>query len=121
GGSGIAASKSASNTNSSNGMFSVSPGAATIDTNCTGCNNGSTEQFSATAAAGGAAQVTWSLPSGGTYGKIDASTGEYTPPGFLTADSLDVTVTAALTSDPSVKASATIKVTPGFLQPLSPE
>ncbi|MGH9598371.1 MAG: hypothetical protein ACRD27_00790 [Terracidiphilus sp.] len=113
-----------SNNNSSNGTFSVSPGTAAIDTNCTGCNaansaGSSVEQFTATLASGGAANVTWSV-SPSTAGSITSS-GQYTPPGYLTADSEQVTVTATLASNSSTKASATLTVTPGFLQPLTPE
>jgi hypothetical protein len=111
--------------NPSNSTFSISPGTASIDTNCTGCNgaNGSpVEQFSATLKSGGAATVTWSQsPTGTTYGSIDPNSGQYTPPGYLTSNSVQVTVTAALTSNPSVTASAVLTVTPGFLQPLTPE
>ncbi len=122
---GVSANSPGGNGSSSNGTFSISPGAATFDTNCTGCNatnsSGSTiEQFSATLNSGSPADVTWSLPSGGTYGSITPS-GQYTPPGYLTADSLKVTVTAKLASNPSIAASATVTVTPGFLQPLTPE
>ena len=53
-------------------------------------------------------------------GKINAA-GEYTPPGYLTADRAEVVVTARLAADPRVAASAQITVTPGFLQPLTPE
>lgn len=106
---------------SSDGSFQVTPGTAVIDTNCTGCNGGSVELFSATLSKGGAAAVTWSLPTGGNYGTINTSTGQYTPPGYLTSDVLQVTVTATLTSNSSAKASAVINVSPGFLQPLSPE
>ncbi len=117
-----------SNTNSSNGTFSVSPGTAAIDTNCTGCNTtnssgGSVEQFTATLKSGGAAKVTWSVSGGDAAegpGTITQS-GQYTPPGFLTADSVKVTVTAALESNTGTTASAALTVTPGFLQPLSPE
>lgn len=113
---------------SSNGTFSISPGTGSIDTNCTGCNanaSGGTavEQFSATLTSGGVASVTWSVSGGDANsgaGSISAS-GQYTPPGYLTADSATVTVTAALTSNASTKASASLTVTPGFLQPLSPE
>src|SRR6185312_16323399 len=62
-----------------------------------------------------------SLPSGGNYGSINSTTGQYTPPAYLSADNLKVTVTATMVSDTSVKASSTITVSPGFLQPLSPE
>ena len=111
----------ASGASASNGTFSVSPGTIRIDTNCTGCNNGSTEMLSATLVGGSAAAVTWSLPSGSNYGTINSTTGQYTPPSYLTTDALNVAVTATLNSNPSTKASTTITVTPGFLQPLSPE
>lgn len=115
---------SMSNGDPSNGSFSVSPGTASIDTNCTGCNASSSgtayEQFSATTSSGAAASVTWSLPQGSQYGTISSS-GQYTPPSYLTTDSLKVTVTATSTSNSSLTASATITVTPGFLQPLTPE
>lgn len=107
----------------SNGTLSISPGSGAIDTNCTGCNNGSTQQFTATLASGGAASVTWSVSGGDARsgaGSISLS-GAYTPPGYLTADSVKVTVTAKLVSSPSTTATATLTVTPGFLQPLSPE
>jgi len=114
----------ASANNSTNSTFSVSPGTASIDTNCTGCNASSSgsadEQFTAMLNTGGAAAVTWSISPSSNAGSI-SSTGQYTPPPYLTADSLKVTVTAALTSSPSTTASATITVTPGFLQPLAPE
>ena len=100
----------------------VTPGAASIDTNCTGCNTtntagGAVEQFQATLTSGGSANVTWSI-SPSTAGNITSS-GQYTPPAYLTADSEKVTVTA--TSAGSGTGSATITVTPGFLQPLTPE
>ncbi len=113
---------------SSNGTFSVSPGTATIDTNCTGCNTSSgsgtaVEQFSATLNSGGAASVTWAVSGGDASagaGTISSS-GQYTPPPYLTADSVQVTVIATLDSSTASKASATLTVTPGFLQPLTPE
>ena len=89
--------------NPSNGMFSISPGTGTIDTNCTGCNatnssGASVEQFTATLASGGAAAVTWKVSGGDANsgpGTITAS-GQYTPPSYLTADQASVTVTATL-------------------------
>ncbi len=112
---------------SSNGTFSISPGTAAIDTNCTGCNTNSSgatvEQFSATLTGGGAPSVTWSVSGGDANsgpGTITAS-GQYTPPPYLTADSVEVTVTATLGSGPSTQVSATVTITPGFLQPLTPE
>ena len=113
--------------NSSN-TFSVSPNTAAIDTNCTGCNATNTsgvavEQFMATLSAGGAASVNWSVSGGDTNTGAGAITtsGQYTPPVYLTTDSVKVTVTATLTSSPFTQQSATVTVTPGFLQPLTPE
>jgi hypothetical protein len=111
-----------------NATFAVSPAVATIDTNCTGCNATDgrgmpVHRFSARLANGSAAPVTWSVSGGDATagaGKINAA-GEYTPPGYLTADRAPIVVTARLTSDPRVAASAQITVTPGFLQPLTPE
>ena len=115
---------------SSNAVFSISPGTAAIDTNCTGCNttnsSGATlEQFSATLSGGGAASVTWSVSGGDANsgpGTITTS-GQYTPPPYLTANSVQVTVTATLTSDTGAGSTvnATVTITPGFLQPLTPE
>lgn len=107
------------------GGISISPGAAAIDTNCTGCNNAASGylQFSAVASGGVAANVTWSVSGGDPYSKAGtiSSTGQYTPPSYLTADSVQVTVTATSTANPSATASTRITITPGFLQPLAPE
>jgi hypothetical protein len=113
---------------SSNGTFSVAPGTGSIDTNCTGCNatnnsGSSVEQFTATLSGGGAASVTWSVSGGDANtgaGSITTS-GQYTPPSYLTADSVSVTVTATLTSNSSTTSTSALTVTPGFLQPLTPE
>jgi hypothetical protein len=113
---------------SSNSVFAITPGSGTIDTNCAGCNatnarGGMVHQFAATLASGGAAKVTWSVAGGDAVsgaGSINAS-GQYTPPSYLTADSTEVVVTAALASEPGLRASAVLTVTPGFLQPLTPE
>ena len=91
--------------NSSNGSFTISPGTGTIDTNCTGCNatnssGASVEHFIATLANGGAAAVSWTVSGGDANsgpGTISAS-GQYTPPSYLTANSVSVTVTATLNS-----------------------
>jgi len=108
------------------GSLSISPGTATIDANCTGCNTtspgGLVEQFSATFS-GGEAKVNWRVSGGDPNsgpGTIN-SNGQYTPPAYLTANSAQVTVTAALASSPSTTASAMLTVVPGFLQPLTPE
>lgn len=115
---------------SSNGTLSISPGLATVDTNCTGCNavnNSGTavELFSATLKSGGAASVNWTVSGGDVNvgpGSISSS-GQYTPPPYLTADSVKVTVTATIASGTGMgtSASASVTVTPGFLEPLSPE
>jgi hypothetical protein len=121
-------SNSSSNNSSSNGTFSLSPATATIDTNCTGCNTTNSsgvavEQYSAMLSGGGAASVTWAVSGGDANagpGTITTS-GQYTPPPYLTANSVQVTVTATLSTNTASKASATLTVTPGFLQPLTPE
>jgi hypothetical protein len=113
---------------SSNGTFSLSPSTSSIDTNCTGCNAANAsgtpvEQFSAMLSGGGAASVTWTVSGGDANsgpGSITTS-GQYTPPPYLTANSVQVTVTATLSSSTTTKAAAGITVTPGFLQPLTPE
>ena len=114
---------------SSNGAVMLSPGTATLDTNCSGCNatssstGASYEQLAAVLGGGGSASVKWSVSGGDPVagaGTIN-SNGQYTPPSYLTANAVQVTVTAALVSNPSVSASATFTITPGFLQPLTPE
>ena len=114
--------------NPSNSTFSISPGTATLDTNCTGCNAASAsgspaEQFTATLNSGGAAAVTWSVSGGDLNsgpGTINSS-GQYVPPSYLTADHVQVVVTARLTSNSSITATAVLTLSPGFLQPLTPE
>lgn len=108
--------------------FTLTPATASIDTNCTGCNatdahGRPVDQFAATLAGGSAAPVTWSLSGGdATAGPGAISpTGQYTPPTYLTADRAQVTVTAALQSNPAIRTSAILTLTPGFLRPLTPE
>lgn len=116
------------NANSSNDGLSIAPTASVIDTNCTGCNalNASgalVHQFSAKLPNGNPAEVLWSLQGGDATsgaGSINAS-GQYTPPSFLTADRAEIVVTATLAANPSLRASTHLTVTPGFLQPLTPE
>ncbi len=111
-----------------NATFSISPNARFIDTNCTGCNatnaHGSPVlQFRAALNDGGAAAVTWSVSGGDATagaGSISAA-GQYTPPSYLTADQVEVLVSAALKSNPSIRATSLLQLTPGFLQPLTPE
>jgi hypothetical protein len=114
------------NADPTNPTFSIAPGTASIDTNCTGCNGTNVlgtpaEQFTATLAGGGAATVTWSLSGGDPNsgpGMITAA-GQYTPPSYLTADRVQVVVTATMNKTATV--TAVLALTPGFLQPLSPE
>ena len=109
----------------SNATFSISPGTSEIDTNCTGCNTTNTqgkvvEQFNATLAGGGAANVTWAVSGGDSNsgpGTISPA-GQYTPPSYLTADRVQVLVTATLSG---ITATSVLTVMPGFLQPLTPE
>lgn len=111
----------------SNGTLSVAPGKAIIDTNCAGCNATSAagvvvEQFEASLGSD-APRVNWSVSGGDAIagpGTINAN-GQYTPPSYLTADSVLVTITASLADTPATKVSTTITVRPGFLQPLTPE
>ncbi len=106
--------------------LSVVPSTASIDTNCTGCNAANAsgkavEQFSAQTNGSGA-PVTWSVSGGDSSsgaGTISSS-GQYTPPAYLTADSVQVTVSAKLNSG-SGAASTTLTIRPGFLEPLTPE
>ena len=114
-------------TSNVNATLTISPGAATLDTNCTGCNATNAHGLpvhglSAALANGAAAPVSWSVSGGDAIagpGRINAA-GEYTPPGYLTADRAQVVVTARLAADPRIFASARITVTPGFLQTLTP-
>lgn len=111
----------------SNGTLSVVPGKAIIDTNCAGCNATSAagvvvEQFAASLGSD-APRVNWSVSGGDPIagpGTINGN-GQYTPPSYLTADSVQVTISASLADSPATKVSTTINVRPGFLQPLTPE
>jgi hypothetical protein len=111
-----------------NATFAISPGSASIDTNCTGCNatnsHGSpVQRFSAMLNGGGSAEVAWSVSGGDATagaGTISAA-GQYTPPSYLTADRVEVLVTATLKANPSIRATSVLQLTPGFLQPLTPE
>lgn len=113
---------------SASGGFTLSPGATVIDTNCSGCNarterGAAVQQFSARGAAGAPAQVTWTASGGDAVagpGSIDTQ-GRYTPPSYLTADSVQVVVTAVSATDPRFIARTAVTVTPGFVAPLDPQ
>jgi len=104
-----------------NGASSLSIQAATthIDTN-------RTTHLTATLADGEPANVTWSLSGGDPKagaGSISRD-GVYTPPTYLTRDAINVEVSAVLAGSASqtetAPGTATLTVTPGFLQPLTP-
>lgn len=108
-------------------FLSISPAATQIDTNCTGCNAttvSGTAVFQFKARLNGSDMpVQWSVSSGDSAsgpGSITAN-GQYTPPGYLTADQVEVEVTARLKANPNVRASTMLTVMPGFLQPLTPQ
>jgi hypothetical protein len=110
---------------SSDGL-SVSPFVSSVDTNCTGCNStnrkgASVQQFTATLPDGDRAAVIWSVSGGDVTsgpGVISAS-GQYVPPSYLTSDRAQVVVTATLNA--TTRATSVLTLTPGFLQPLTPE
>jgi hypothetical protein len=110
---------------SSDGL-AVSPFVSTVDTNCTGCNStnrkgASVQQFIATLPDGDRAAVIWSVSGGDATsgpGVISAS-GQYVPPSYLTSDRAQVVVTATLNA--TTKSTSVLNLTPGFLQPLTPE
>jgi hypothetical protein len=71
----------------------------------------------------GTDKVKWSVLGGDPQagpGTIDAN-GLYTPPSYLTADASVAHIQATDVNDPTASVEATIQITPGFLQPLSPE
>ena len=103
---------------SGNASFAISASAVTVSTN---------GQIALRAAlpSGAAAPVRWSIASGTNApslgeGQVDAD-GVYTAPGSLSVDEVSVRVEAALSSDPSSTAFATLLVHPGFVQPLLPQ
>ena len=101
-----------------NTVFSVATSAQTVNTN-------GQVQLKAVLTAGGNAAVKWTIVRGENdsaigQGTIDAH-GVYTPPASLTGDAIEVEVQAQLKSDPTKTATEVIQITPGFLQPLTPE
>lgn len=103
---------------SGNAAFSISASAVTTGTN---------GQIALHAAlpSGEEAPVRWRIASGTNApslgdGQVE-STGVYTAPGSLSADEISVRVEAALASDPTSIAFATLLVHPGFVQPLLPQ
>jgi hypothetical protein len=115
-GCGSAASKYAANP--VNSVFSLAASARTVSTN-------GQLRMKAVATNGSPLAVKWSVTGGNNdpvlgLGSIDAN-GNYTPPAALTGDAVEVEIQAQLESDPTKQATQVIEVTPGFLQPLTPE
>jgi len=111
---------SASGADAAAGQISIHAAAAQIDTS-------GTTQYSAALANGEAAKVAWAVTGGDPTagpGSISAS-GLYTPPSYLTQDAVNVTVSAIpvkqTTEFSLTESTADLTVTPGFLQPLTPE
>lgn len=74
---------------------------------------------------GEAAAVKWSIAGGSNAptlgeGHVDAA-GTYLAPGSLSADQATVTLQAEMESDPTRRATLTLLVHPGFVQPLLPQ
>lgn len=106
------------NSNPNNGTFTVTPATTTLNTN-------GAVQLTATLNAGGPATVNWAILSGQNdpnvgQGSINAN-GLYTPPPYLSQDSVQVKVQANLTSNIYTVATAVLTVTPGFNQAVAPE
>ena len=99
-----------------------------IDTNCATCNSTDrwgkpVQHLMAAFPRGGAQPVVWSVWGGDPVAGPGTITqdGQYTPPSYLTQDRVLVVVRASLRSKPTVQDTAIIWVTPGFVQPLTPE
>ena len=78
-------------------------------------HGGPVQRFAAMLNGGGAAEVEWSVSGGDATagaGTISAA-GQYTPPSYLTADHVEVLVTATLKANPSVRATSLLQLTPG--------
>jgi hypothetical protein len=96
---------------------------AVIDTNTT---DQLSAEFSPTPfSPGRPGPVRWSIVSGQNdasigQGSVNAA-GLYTPPPLLSRDVVQVEIRAVSQSDPTVDATYSLTLTPGFLQPLRPE
>lgn len=98
--------------------FVVSASASDVNT------NGQVSLFSLFPS-GDAAPVQWSVEAGNNaeslgQGRIDA-TGVYTPPNALSQNTVTVRIRAQLVNQPTDQTSLTLRVHPGFVQPLLPE
>jgi len=106
--------------NSSNAGFSVTPGASSIDTNCTAAMQPALRRLGSPVCGhpderqpGGSHLVGLRGDAVSGPGSINAN-GQYTPPSYLTADHAEVVVTATQAANPSLRTSSVLTVTPGF-------
>ena len=113
----------------SNPALSIAPGSGVIDTNCTGCNGKSAHgnpvhKFTAAVSAGDSDAVTWSVSGGDPA----AGPGTINCGGTIYASQLPHAATGSKwwsrrRSSPirMCRLSLVLTLTPGFLQPLTPE
>jgi hypothetical protein len=111
-----------SSPSSSNSTFTITPSSASIDT------NGSVQFKAVLTGTSTPANVTWTVSGGDPVSSCNqtlaiTSTGLFTPPDCMTQDVDKATVTATLVGSTltTPTASVVITITPGFLQPLTPE
>ena len=93
-----------------------------IHANATHTDTAGHLQYSATLSGGEPTQVQWTATGGDPVsgpGSISPS-GLYTPPTYLTQESAPVLITATPAQDPAQPGTATLTISPGFLQPLTP-
>lgn len=98
---------------------SCTNGSITMSPCSVGGDNNTQIQFKAT----GPSKIKWSVLGGDPHagpGTIDPS-GLYTPPSYLSGDTATAYIQASDAGDPAAAVEATVQITPGFLQPLSPE
>lgn len=104
---------------------SANGGAFSISASSSAINSNGQVQFTALLPSGEPAQVTWSIAGGENAsslgeGHIDAA-GLYRPPGALSRDQVQIRIQAQLVDNPAETATASVTVTPGFVQPLLPQ
>jgi hypothetical protein len=103
--------------------ISSNPSALLIHAQSARIDTNTTTRYTATLADGQPAKVRWSVSGGDPNagaGSI-SSAGLYTPPHYLTRESVAVEIHAQLEEAPEIPTeTAALTVTPGFLQPLTP-
>ncbi len=98
---------------------SCSNGSITMSPCSVGGDNNTQIQFKVS----GPSKVKWTVSGGDPHagpGTIDTN-GLYTPPSYLTGDTITAYIQASDAADPAAAVEATVQITPGFLQPLAPE